>query len=150
MTRNLNYDGNGTQFGKWLREQEALDSKRYRLSLQNLDYVDHRYSVRRNGQLVQAIMLLEEKRWMGVSSFAQQDTHSILDQALRYAHGQPVTNKRGVVAPFHYFGYHRLQFENTSPADGQVFWNGTLIDVEELYHLLRFEDVRLLPGKPGE
>lgn len=144
MTRPLGFDNNGTEFGKWLREQDALDSKRYHLSLQNLDYVNHRFNVRRNGQLVQAIMLLEEKRFMGESSFAQRDTHSILDQALRYAHGQLVKNARGMTMPFNYFGYHRLQFENTTPADGKVFWNGILIDVEELYRLLRFEDPRII------
>lgn len=143
MTRELDFDGNGTEFGKWVREQKALDSRHYHLSLQNLDYIAHRYNVQRRGEMIQAVMLLEEKRYMGKSSFAQRDTHSILDQALRHAAGQLVTNARGVTTPFHYFGYHRLQFENTSPADGKMFWNGVLIDVDELYSLLRFEDARL-------
>lgn len=142
MTRPSDFGG-GTEFSDWLRDQPELDSRRYHLSLQNVDFTVHRYGVKRQGQIIQAVMLLEEKRYMGKSQFAQRDTHKIIDQALRLAHGQSVINERGDCTPFHYFGYHVLQFENTSPADGKMFWDGERIEIADLIRLLRFEDVRL-------
>lgn len=84
MTRKLTFD-TGTPFGRWLRDQPELDSRRHSLSIQNLDYVIHAYQRKRRGKNCQCIMLIEEKRFNGRSSAAQADTHGVLDQLLSIA-----------------------------------------------------------------
>jgi hypothetical protein len=145
VTKPLHYDNNGTPFGRWLRKQRELDSKRFHLSIQNIDYANHRFKVTRNSRRIQAMMLLEEKRYLAESDFAQLDTLMIIDQVFKYADGIDVVNYEGETLPFHYFGLHTIQFENTTPDDGYVLWNGVLVDRNTLCKLLRFElDPRLL------
>ena len=134
MTRQRRIDG-GTPFGLWLRKEPQIDSRHYGLSIQDVDHVVHRYQ----GLPYQPLMLLEEKQYGAESNFAQRDTLNILHQALQYAHGQTVRTMRGATVPFHYAGYHLVQFERTSPDDGLVWWNGRLIDRITLYRLLKFE-----------
>lgn len=137
-TRKLNSE-TGTPFGKWLRDQPELDSKEYGLSIQNLDYVVHRYkNLRRNQQDCQCVMLVEEKRFQGQSSKAQKDTHGVIDKLLRLASGAILKLMRGKF-PVHYFGYHVLQFENETPDDGRMWWDSVEIDTATLFKLVRFE-----------
>ena len=145
MTKPLNHTDNGTPFGLWLRQQAELDSRRYHLSIQNIDYVHHGFKLMRNSQRVQAVMLLEEKRYLAKPDFAQIDTLKLIHQALQYADGQQVVNVEGESLPLHYFGYHIIQFENTTPDDGYVLWNGECIERDILCQVLRFKlDPRLI------
>ncbi len=134
MTRTLNETTFGTPFGRWLREQQRLDSKRIGLSIQNLDYIIHRYS----WPSVHAMMLIEEKRYMALSPFAQKDTHRLINSALWHADNKPVANSRGQVRLFRYCGYHVLTFENTTPDDGRMWWDDMPIAVSDLFSLLSF------------
>ncbi len=134
MTTQLRFEG-GTPFGIWLRQKQQIDSRKIGLSIQNLDYIIHRYSFKS----CQAIMLIEEKRFKGRSSFAQQDTHNILHQGLQYANLKPVKTARGQTMPLRYLGYHTLVFEKTSPDDGRMWWDGQEITTDYLFKLLRFE-----------
>lgn len=84
-------------------------------------------------------MLIEEKTRGGKLSFAQRDTHSIIDQALRYANDQFVKTARGDLMRLRYCGYHVLTFENTTPDNGAMYWDGKVIDRAMLIRLLRFE-----------
>lgn len=139
MTRLLNEEGFGTEFGRWLREQPALDSRRAALSIQNLDYIVHQYRSAR-GSGTHHIRLIEEKRHLAQRSFAQRDTHHILDQLLREADGATVRTERGLFVNVKYDGYHVVQFEHTSPDDGAIYWNGKRIDVTTLIRRLRFDE----------
>lgn len=134
MTRQLQFE-TGTAFGRWLRTQKSIDSRQFGLSIQNLDYIIHRY----NFPSCQAIMMIEEKTFNGKQSFAQRDTHSILHQALSHANGKTVITARGKVMNLRYCGYHLLVFEKTTPDDGQMWWNGQPLSIEYLLRLLRFE-----------
>lgn len=140
MTQQLRFE-TGTPFGVWLRQKQQIDSRRFGLSIQNLDYIIHRYSFKS----CQAIMLIEEKRFCGKSSFAQKDTHNILHQGLLYANNRPVRTARGVMMPLRYLGYHTLIFEKTNPDDGLMWWDGQEINQDILFRLLRFE---LDPNRP--
>jgi hypothetical protein len=135
MTTQLKQDGFGTPFGVWLRKQPEIDSRQFNLSIQNLDYIIHRYQ----GLPYQAIMLVEEKRYMGSVSFAQRDTHGLLDQALRIANSQYVVNARNKRVQLRYFGYFVLQFENETPDDGKIYWQHKEISRGDLLKLLKFE-----------
>lgn len=134
MTRPIHYEV-GTDFGAWLRVQPELDSRQVGLSIQNLDYIVHRYKFKN----CQAVMLIEEKTRGGKVSFAQRDTHGVIDQALRYANNQFIKTARGDVMRLRYCGYHVLTFENTTPDNGAMWWNNREIDRATLIRLLRFE-----------
>lgn len=137
MTRGLNFEV-GTKFGKWLRDEPALDSKVQRLSIQNLDYIVHGYARFRQGKSCQAVMLVEEKTRNGKVGATQRDTHGVIDQMLRVADGCKVNVMRGSSLAY-YFGYHTLVFERETPDDGRMWWDGALIDYDTLIKVLRFE-----------
>lgn len=133
MTRQRD-DDKSTEFGVWVRKQPELDSRRYGIDAENLDYIWHDYV---NGH----IMLLEEKRYGGQPTYAQKDTHGIVDQALEFACEHDlftrVNPKRPRVIQYH--GYHVIRFENTSPDDGWVEIDGERVTSEQLKRFLRFE-----------
>ena len=60
-------DFGGSAIGQWLREQRALDSKEFRLSVSDLDFTVHRWSSRNEarrstvGQIVDHIQIVEVK-----------------------------------------------------------------------------------------
>ena len=127
--------GEDTPFGKWVRHHPKLTTDpphRHELSVQNLDYVWHWYGT-------DDLMLIEEKMYGGMVSFAQADTHSVLSQMIAYGDGQPVRNKRGQLRSIRWRGYHVLQFEHTDPTDGRIRLDGRYITEEQLLAFLRFE-----------
>lgn len=134
----------GTPFSEWLRRlARPLDSSVF--SNQNLDYIWHNY--RQNWMI-----LVEEKRFNGGQSFAQKDTHSIVDQALRFAceHKCTVKNARGNIVPFDYRGYFLIQFEQTTPDDSKhIAINGRLCTKQDLLNLLSTGRLNLDPGVPA-
>lgn len=125
-------DNEDTPFGAWLRSQPILDSG-YGYDAQNADYFWHNY---KTGQL----MFIEEKRHKAVRSFSQKDTHGIVNRGLergfRSGPGE-IKNKRGET--IEYCGYHVIQFENTSPDDGNIYIDGGLVTVDQLLLFLQFE-----------
>lgn len=142
VTRQINFE-TGTPFGLWMRKQNEIDSRRCGLSIQNLDYVIHRYSF----PSCEAVMLVEEKTHSGKQSYAQRSTHGLIDQALRLADRKMVKTSRGQMKELRYCGYHILTFENTTPDNGRMWWDGQLIDRELLLKVLRFA---VNPSKPFE
>jgi hypothetical protein len=115
MTRKR-IDNHSTEFGLWLREQNALDSSKGFIAT-NLDYMWKNY---KNNLW----MYLEEKRYNSVlrspqiGLFLKADT-SVQDE--------------------NYKGFHLIVFEKTSPDDGAVFLDGKKITTEDLISFLRFE-----------
>ncbi len=127
MTRERVIEGD-TPFGEWLRSHPALDSRRG-YDIQNLDYAYHHF-LRGN------LMLLEEKQNRGTSSYAQQDTHGIINQALAFAFNHPAFTLKRLSAKrparITYHGYHLIQFERTSPRDGRIWIDGIEVTEEQL------------------
>lgn len=132
-TKKIRYQ-TGTEFGLWLRNQQELDSRRAKLSIQNLDYAIHRFEVLHTNE--QRLFLLEEKRYNGLVNAFQADTHGIINQALTYANGMTVDTMRGK-RRLHYLGYHILRFECTNPDDGKMYWNNTSITRDTLIKIVR-------------
>ena len=130
MTRQR-HDAGDTKFGEWLRSQKSLASVWF--DAENLDYIWFAY---RSGH----IMLIEEKCFMGKPSLAQRDTHGIVHQALEYACSRiPFKRElKGRTSSIKYHGYHILQFENTGPQDGKIYWDGQEISELGLIDWLRF------------
>jgi len=99
MTRKRN-DQSSTELGLWLRDQPEIDSKLgYRAT--NLDYI---WSHSDSGTWC----MIEEKRYMSTIAAWQEGV-------FRKLHNAALSDSR-------YRGFHFIQFENTSPADGKTFW----------------------------
>jgi len=123
-----------TEFSKWLRVQPELCSKTYGLDIENVDYIIHKFK-----DDVCKIMLVEEKRYMYDLRFAQRDTFSIIDQALKIlSERRFITTHRGVKL-FKYYGFHLIQFEKTNPDDGKIFIDGKEVTRDDLITFLKFE-----------
>lgn len=117
MTRRRN-DNSSTEFGLWLRDQSEIDS-RLGYTTTNVDFVWMNYRHK-------LYMLIEEKRYRHASiSFAQREPYEAI-------------HRNCVNDPF-YRGFHKLVFENTSPADGWVCLDDERITQETLVKWLRFE-----------
>ena len=117
-TRKRN-DSHGTEFGTWVRDRERVASRLGYIAT-DLDYVWQNY---KTGH----IMLIEEKRVMSKLTFAQKQTFRELDEMFK---SNPM-----------YRGFHLLQFENLSPEDGSIFWDGAEITSDELIEKLQFKDM---------
>ena len=114
MTRKRD-DKYSTQFGLWLREQKAIDSK-LGFRATDLDYLWDNY-------LTGEWMLIEEKRRMHEITYPQREQFKKLHKA---------------ISDEKYKGFHLLQFEKESPEDGMIFLNKVEITKEELIKFLRF------------
>lgn len=129
-----------TEFSDWLRQCPQLDSREYSLSVTDVDYLIHQYMM--NGSRGnQNIMLIEEKRRMAVPPSSQLDTLHIIDTALKCIDGKVIQNPAGLSRRIHYYGLHVLVFENTSPDDGKIYWDGREIVPMQLIRFLRFDNV---------
>lgn len=137
MTRQAHDIERFTKFSLWLRDIGRQWPSHYSsrvISLQNLDYIWHNY--RENW-----IILIEEKRHGGMinhrAEFAQNDTHTIVDQMLHYGSCKPVTNARGNTIMVEHRGYYKVIFENETPDDGGISINGNLATKRDLFYLLK-------------
>ena len=129
MTRSHNGHQEATPFSHWLRQLPTpLDSRN--VSNQNLDYVWHDY--RRN-----YLLTIEEKRFGGTATSAQQDTHGVIAQMLANSNGLHVHTARGV-RPVTYFGHYLVRFQNTTPEDGNMWINGIESTKTDLLEILAF------------
>ena len=126
MTRKFDGYGQPTEFSNWLRSNKQLDSKLGFVTT-NIDFLWQNY---KTGQW----MLIEEKRHGASLKYAQRKMLELLHKACLGATG--------------YCGTHLIQFENTSPEDGQIFLNKTEITKQQLTDFLQFkvsyEDIKTL------
>lgn len=118
MTR-PRHDSHSTEFGLWLREQEALDSKREKFVATNLDYIWENYASH-------LWMLLEEKRYGAGLAWSQSKQFERLDSICSMIDRE-------------YRGFHVVRFASTSPEDGAIYVDGEQVDQEYLVSFLRFE-----------
>ena len=112
------FDSHSTEFGLWLREQKKIDSSLGYVAT-NIDYVWRNY---KTGHW----MLIEEKRHMAKVKRWQREIFNLLAWCSKHH------------PKFH--GFHVLQFENTSPKDGEIFLDGRKITKEQLINFLRFKE----------
>lgn len=98
MTRKR-YDQSSTEFGLWLREQKEICSYLgYRAS--NLDYIWAHESG--------AWCMIEEKRHMAALRPWQEGLFRRMHDAAKFEEK--------------YRGFYFINFENTSPEDGRIYW----------------------------
>lgn len=133
MTR-LRFFGEDTPFRAWLRKHPELDSVRG-YDAEDLDCIWHQY---RDGKL----MLIEEKCRSGYQTYAQRDTHSLIDQAMKFASEYLQFRRENPNRPnrIKYYDYHVIQFENTNPSDGWIKIDGKKVSEEKLVKFLKFEE----------
>lgn len=117
MATKIRYDSHSTEFGLWLREQPEVDSS-FGFVATNLDYI---WTNHKTGEW----MLIEEKRHGGLIQFYQQRLFDKIDKLCQ--------------ADVLYRGFHKITFENTSPADGNIWLDGKKITSTELLQFLQFK-----------
>ena len=112
-------DNHSTEFGLWLRDQEAISSGNGFLAT-NLDFIWTNYTTKN-------WMMIEEKRYMSFPKPWQQKMFRAIDKAAR--------------SDINYRGFHLLMFEKTSPTDGRIFLNFTKneITLNQLLEFLMFK-----------
>ena len=127
--------GEDTPFGAWLRGHPELRS-RDGYDIENLDYILHHF-------LGGNLMLLEEKRNYGRQSYAQQDTHSLIHQALMCVCSLPSFSFKRMNSrrptKITYWGYYVICFEHDNPEDGGIRINGIPVTKDELLLFLKFD-----------
>ena len=120
-TRQRN-DNNGTQFETWRRRQPHLDSGLGYLAT-DVDFIWRNYKTKQ-------FMFVEEKCKMSTMTGSQYQTFKLLDEHMS-SHPD-------------YMGFHLLQFENTSPEDGKIYWNKEHISLDRLNQILTFKNINEL------
>jgi hypothetical protein len=110
-------DDKSTPYGLWLREQKDIDSGLGYIAT-NIDYIWQNY---KTGQW----MIKEEKCRNSEPAFYQKRIFKMLDNLCRR---DP-----------NYFGAHLIQFENTTPEDGEIRINGVRVSKEFLLEFLQFK-----------
>lgn len=110
-------DGTGTEFSQWLRRKQEIDSSLGYVAT-NLDYIWFNHNKDR-------YMAIEEKRYMHDLKPYQARVFRKIDKVLK---NDP-----------HYQGFHLVQFEETSPSDGEIHVDKEFIDYENFLKFLCFE-----------
>lgn len=122
-----------SDFSQWLYEQmvPVFDGN---TDVQDIDFVIFNY-------LTGDLMTIEAKERNGRSLDAQKDTQNVLRQLLMLGSEGTVNTKRGVRA-VKYHGHHLVQFENSTPDNGRVRLDGTLVGREQFMKFLNFGQVK--------
>ena len=145
MTRQRD-DDKSTPFGLWTRGQmkgqktdvQCIDSQNTQYSVgydsENLDYIWFQYKGDK-------IMLLEEKRYKSKQTPWQRETHSIVDQALKFTcdSGHLFNRLRRQPRTMKYCGYHTITFEYTNPEDGWTKIDEERVTIDQLLEFLQFK-----------
>jgi len=111
------YDKHSTEFGIWTRNQKLIDSSLGFVAT-NIDYIWRNYKTKK-------WMLIEEKRYMGVPRFWQEEIFDILDRSCK--------------TDVNYCGFYLIQFEKTNPDDGKIYINKKLVTKDYLLEFLQFK-----------
>jgi hypothetical protein len=142
-----------TAFGRWIRNNKALDSKDG-YSVIDQDYHIHRYKTYA-GRSFQCWMMVEIKTMARKMTYAQRDTVNLINQITRNRRQTPtkaLKNQAGTTITKIYsyaaketvilkaFGIHVLTFSRFGPDDSEIIlWDGKRIDLKILTRLLRFD-----------
>lgn len=160
-----------THFGRWIRNNPDLDSRKHGIVVYDLDYIVHKYrsfDVNGTKKSAELIMLIEVKTRYSEPTEEQRDTLYILNQIIenrrqnrhttsetennrhRQSYGplRVYSNKKKCYVNVLSFGAFTLRFSHTSPTDSdQIIWNKRQIDAKQLESLLRF-DIHPVTFKP--
>lgn len=102
-------------FSKWIKAKLPDTATGY--IVENLDWIFHNYKNK-------ILLIAEEKTHGGQLRYAQSKLFmGIIEPALKLwcEHNDMI-----------FLGFHTIRFENTSPADGKVFWDDETISEETL------------------
>lgn len=144
MTRQRMYAEN-TNFSQWVRSRHEIDSIRHGLTVNDYDFIFHRYKSNVDGvgvRWVHLAMCVEVKSFYGLPHQSQLET--------LFFHHQLLRKKVKLLSPFNgekkmvwHFGYYVLSMPGTYPGEGDdiVRWyqfddNGTLIPRELTVEIL--------------
>lgn len=120
-------DGEGTQLGLWLRKQKEIDSY-LGYNTSNLDYI----WTDKCGN----ILLIEEKRYMGLLTNKQREIFFTLDKIMSKAkEGYKKDDNLNLL----YRGFYLVQFQYTSPDDGNIYVNGNFVLKNKFIEFLKFK-----------
>jgi hypothetical protein len=112
--------GEDTPFGKWVREQRELDSHQFSLTLNDADWIFHRYRTEADGvgtRDLQCMMLVETKTRYAVPRPSQLETLYFLHQMLNRK-GELRRPGKPCVALWSY-GVFVLSLQGTHPGDSK-------------------------------
>tara|TARA_R110000868_G_scaffold116620_1_gene310243 strand:+ start:2972 stop:3568 length:597 start_codon:yes stop_codon:yes gene_type:complete len=151
-----NEDTVETDFERWMRQSELLDSKKGLVRF-DLDILLHRYKFEVDGKGdrdIQCMMFVEVKTFMATPSPAQRDTLSMLNQVLRNRRVNINSRHRKQVADqpsrveskllnrdvcLRLYGGHLLQIDGSSPVNSSLMlWDNIPISSDQLIDLLLF------------
>jgi|SRR5579859_503912 len=134
-------DGGDTPGGDWIRRQPELSSNRG-YDLEDIDYV-HTRMYYWHQYLHGELMIIEEKQFNRDATKAQKDTFGIVNQALTNSFADPKFRVKrkfpGRTNTYTYFGYHLVQYEKTSPLDGEIRIDYTVVTPQEYLLFLQFD-----------
>ena len=142
---------------QWIRNNPRLDSKKYGLSITDIDLTIHQYKTHwdvvgeRN---VENIMDVEIKTYNKKIQYAQRDTlilrHQVFSRNNRntfninegqgcYSQYNKIRDIDGKIISVRYFGCHLLTLSNNEIENSCLFWDHKAIDIPTLEQLIRFE-----------
>lgn len=144
-----------TSFGRWVRNNSALDSIQHGMFVMDADWIFHQFRSEL-GRGFQCFMMVEVKTRGANMTEAQRDTFHLINQIMRNRRQTPTSQlktlqagngplktfsvKNGKWVTTKAFGIHLLQFENLGPFDSQwIKWDGKHITTDQLTMLLRFD-----------
>lgn len=133
----------GSPFSDWVRTNPRLDSKKFGVCNQDIDWIWHQYLVAEDTigkREVNHIILIEEKASASDLSNQQRDTMFLVHQALAIADGRKLMTARGDKVMVRFWGYYKLRYSGSClVCSSELWWNKRPITLETLERVLRFE-----------
>ena len=117
MTRQEITGWRNKDFSQWIRKN--LPDSMTGFYVQDIDFILIDFRRKR-------VMLLEEKTHSRAISPAQENVMALIDRWL----------KNGVDNGWKYIGYYSIVFENTSPENGRIWFDGVEVDEDTLIQIL--------------
>ena len=150
-----------TEFGRWIRNNPELDSRKHGMCVVDVDYVLHTekkwiHKYRNNeSRCIQCIMYIEIKTRGADLTDSQRDTWFVINQFFRNRKQTPTKDLKwqsgnGVLKVFssmqkkwisvRTLGAHVLRFSGLGPDDSEwIVWDKICITKNQLTGLLRFD-----------
>lgn len=137
-------------FGDWIRRHTELDSREFRLSVQNVDWWIHRFrrhTDHSGDRHIDSLMWVELKTFAADLTYAQTDTYGLLTEAFakqfRTKDGAQIRTVRVTlnheVRRVHLWGHFTLRLQGERPDDGGwINWNGHRVTDTQLVQIVRF------------
>ncbi len=132
-----------TPFSEWVRNNPRLDSRKFGVANQDIDWIWHQWLASCDtigDRTINHILLIEEKSHGADLSPSERDVMFLIDQVLRKTTTQRLTTLRGDRVNVRIWGYFKLRYSGeTILSSNTVWWNKRIITVDQLEEILRFE-----------